>query len=138
MPANLVEGDDARDVAAYVAAVAGEPGKDEGLLASIGIKRNSKPIAAEGGTLTIPADASGALAFASTAATAPAGAIEIVMPNPSDLQHDIALEGDGKGPVVGKGGESRFTADLQPGKYTFLCTVTGHADGGMKGTLTVK
>jgi mono/diheme cytochrome c family protein len=138
MPKDLVTGDDARDVAAYIASVAGQPGKDEGLLASIGVKRNTKPILAKGGTLTIPADASGALAFASSQAEAPAGQVEIVMPNPSSLQHDISLQGDGKGPVVGQGGESRFSATLKPGKYTFLCTVPGHADGGMKGTLTVK
>lgn len=34
MPANLVTGDDAEDVAAYVAASAGVPGKDEGILAT--------------------------------------------------------------------------------------------------------
>ena len=27
---------------------------------------------------------------------------------------------------------------LKKGKYAFLCTVPGHAAGGMKGTLTVK
>jgi mono/diheme cytochrome c family protein len=138
MPANLVTGADKRDVAAYVASVAGQPGKDQGQLASIGAVRNTKPIAAQNGVLTIPADPTGALAFASTMATAPAGPIELVMPNPSPLQHDIALQGDGKGPVVGTGGSSRFTATLKPGKYEFLCTVPEHAEGGMKGTLTVK
>ena len=34
MPADIVTGDDAKDVAAYVAAVAAEPGKDGGLLAN--------------------------------------------------------------------------------------------------------
>lgn len=34
MPADLVTGEDAEDVAAYVAATAGVPGKDEGLLAT--------------------------------------------------------------------------------------------------------
>ena len=37
MPANLVRGDDARDVAAYVAAVAGVPGKDRGALETAGL-----------------------------------------------------------------------------------------------------
>jgi mono/diheme cytochrome c family protein len=138
MPADLVKGDDARDVAAYIAAVAGEPGKDEGQLASIGAPVNSKPIEAKNGVLELPADPNGRLAFASTMALAPAGMLEFVMANPSPIQHDIALQGDGKGPVVGTGGTSRFTANLKPGKYTFLCTVPGHADGGMKGTLTVK
>jgi mono/diheme cytochrome c family protein/plastocyanin len=138
MPANLVTGADKRDVAAYVASVAGQPGKDQGQLAAIGTVRNTKPITEKNGVLTIPADPTGALAYASTMAIASAGTVEIVMPNPSPLQHDIALQGDGKGPVVGTGGTSRFSATLKPGKYEFLCTVPGHADGGMKGTLTVK
>jgi len=40
--------------------------------------------------------------------------------------------------VVGSGGTSEVMENLTAGKYTFLCTVPGHADGGMKGELTVK
>jgi plastocyanin len=141
MPADLVKGDDRRDVAAYVAEVAGKPGQDTGLLASVGTTNNANKVAtAKGGTLTIPADPSGALAFAFGKATAPAGPITISMPNPSPIQHNIAITGPatGKGPVVGKGGDSTFKATLKPGAYTFLCEVPGHAAGGMKGTLTVK
>src|SRR5687768_8904945 len=36
MPANLVTGDDARDVAAYVASAAAKGGKDQGALAQVG------------------------------------------------------------------------------------------------------
>ena len=36
MPANLVTGEDARDVAAYVASAVSKGGKDQGALASIG------------------------------------------------------------------------------------------------------
>jgi mono/diheme cytochrome c family protein len=138
MPGDLVTGADAKDVAAYVASVAAEPGEDQGQLANIGTPVNTKPIPAQNGMLEMDANPQGKLAFASTMATAPAGPLQIIMKNPSSLQHDIALQGDGKGPVVGQGGTSRFTATLKPGKYTYLCTVPGHADGGMKGTLTVK
>jgi uncharacterized cupredoxin-like copper-binding protein len=63
------------------------------------------------------------------------------MKNLASIQHNIAVEGNGvnkKGAVVGKGQTSNVSVTLKPGKYTFLCTVPGHADGGMKGTLTVR
>jgi len=143
MPADLVTGDDARDVAAYVAAVAGQPGEDTGALAEAGAKVSSKPIVAEGGALEIAADPSGALAFASTKAEAKPGSVEVVMPNESSVQHNIALRDEGgqvvqEGEVVGQGGTSMFTAMLQPGTFAYVCTVPGHEEGGMKGELTVK
>jgi plastocyanin len=138
MPAGIVEGDDARDVAAYIAQVAGQPGDDRGVLAQIGGGcKDTKPIAAKGTTLTIPACDVGT-AFASAEATAPAGTLEIVMPNPQTTPHDIGIKGGQKGPVVGEGGESKFSADLKPGEYEYYCSVPGHEAGGMKGTLTVK
>ena len=71
-------------MAAYVAAVAGQRGKDAGALASAGApKVSNKPIAAKNGVLEMDADPTGALAFASTKATAPAGALEFVMGNES-------------------------------------------------------
>jgi mono/diheme cytochrome c family protein len=141
MPANLVEGDNRRDVAAYVASVAGKPGQDTGLLASVGGNQNANKTAVEkGGKLTIPADPSGALAFTFGKATGTPGPVTIDMPNPSPIQHNIAITGPakGQGPVVGKGGTSSFQVTLKPGSYTFLCEVPGHAAAGMKGTLTVK
>ena len=142
MPEDLVVGQDAEDVAAYVAAVAGQPGEDTGELAEAGASDVSKkPVTAKNGTLQIDAAESGALAFTAVAATAPAGSIEFVMENPSSVQHNIAVKDGGideKGPVVGSGGTSRLTADLKPGQYTFYCSVAGHEEGGMKGELTVK
>ena len=144
MPADLVGGQDAADVAAYVARVAGQPGEDTGALATAGAPEvSNKPIVAESGALEIPADPTGALAFASTKAEAPAGSIEVMMPNPSSVEHNIAIADEGgevieEGPVVGKGESSDLTADVEAGKYQFICTVAGHAEGGMKGELTVK
>lgn len=43
MPEDLVTGDDARDVAAYVGAVAGVPGEDTGQLASAGLAGATDP-----------------------------------------------------------------------------------------------
>jgi plastocyanin len=139
MPAGLVKGQDAEDVAAYVGSVAGKTGKDTGLLAQVGTTNTASKTAVEkGGKLTIPADPTGALAYEFGKATATAGKVTISMPNQAPIQHDISIQGDGKGPVVGTGGTSTFTTTLKPGTYTFLCTVPGHAQAGMKGTLTVK
>jgi len=143
MPPDLVKGEDAKDVAAYVAQVAGQSGEDEGRLASAGAPEvSNKPIPAEGGKLAIDANPSGALAFASTKAMAPPGPLEILSANESPVQHNIAIkDASGKlveGNVVGTGGTSTLQADLQPGTYEFLCTVPGHEEGGMKGELTVK
>src|SRR5215213_7383068 len=53
MPANLVTGDDAHDVAAYVGRVAAKGGKDTGALATAG-QAQQKPLAkAANGTVTI-------------------------------------------------------------------------------------
>jgi plastocyanin len=90
--------------------------------------------------LHIEADPSGALRFNKTTLSASAGKLTIVMANPSPLQHDVAIQGNGvdiAGNVVSNGGTSTVSANLKPGAYTFLCTVDGHADAGMKGTLTV-
>ena len=139
MKPGLVKGDDARDVAAYVAYAAARPGKDSGLLAAAAQPKKGPPIAAKGGKLTIPADPTGALAFTSDKANAPAGAVTVESPNESPIQHNIALKPGGPiGPVVGSGGNSTFKVTLKPGDYTFYCSVPGHEAGGMKGTLTVK
>lgn len=141
MPKDLVEGQDAGDVAAYVAMVAGQPGEDTGELAQAGKpKVSKKPVVAQNGRLQIDADESGALAFVAINAEAPAGSIEFVMENPSPIQHNIAVKNGTtqEGPVVGTGGTSSFTADLKPGKYVFYCSVPGHEEGGMKGNLTVE
>jgi plastocyanin len=94
----------------------------------------------EATTLEIPADAGGDPAFQKDSLTAPAGEITLVMFNPSSEVHNISIEGDGvdeKGELVGEGETSRVTAVLEPGEYTFYCSVPLHRDGGMEGTLTV-
>jgi len=80
------------------------------------------------------------LAFVPNKLSAPAGRIMIRMTNPSQLQHSIALAVTGipPGPVVGHGGVSEVVANLSPGTYTFYCTVPGHREAGMTGTLTVR
>ena len=139
MPAKIVTGDAAKDVAAYVAFVAAKGGEDEGPLAKVGVPEAGGTAEAENGTLEIPA--TGATAFAVKDATAPAGALTIRSENQTPVPHNIAVEGAGvdeAGPVVQQDGVSEVQADLQAGEYTFYCSVPGHREGGMEGTLTVE
>jgi plastocyanin len=92
-------------------------------------------------TLNLEADPGGNLSFNKKALSASAGKVTIDMKNPSPVQHNVAIKGDGvdeTGPVVSSGGTSKVTADLKAGTYTFYCSVDGHEQAGMKGTLTVK
>ncbi len=91
-----------------------------------------------GQTIEIPADST-RLAFSRASATAESGAVTLKMPNPSAIPHNIALRApDKKGEVVTQGGVSEVSADLPAGTYTYYCSVPGHLEAGMKGTLTVK
>jgi plastocyanin len=141
MPAKLVTGDDAKDVAAYVAEAAAKPGKDTGALAQAGAAKAEGTAEAKGGVLTIPADPGGSIAYQFADAVAPAGQIDIKSPNESGTPHDISIEGNGvdeHGEVVQDGGVSEVKLNLKPGEYTFYCSVPGHREGGMEGKLTVK
>ncbi len=141
MPADLVTGDDARDVAAYVAMAAARGGEDSGRLAEVGATEAEGTAEAKGGELEIPADPSGSLAYTFASAQAPAGALTLLSPNESSVPHNIAVEGNGVnelGPVVQGGAVSELEVELEPGEYVFYCSVPGHREGGMEGELTVE
>jgi plastocyanin len=141
MPAMLVTGQKAQDVAAYVARVAAVPGQDTGALAAAVAAVKQKSVTEQNGTLQIDADPNGQLKFLASSATATAGKVTLRMKNASTVPHDIAIRGNGisqVGPVVSGGGTSTVTGSLKPGTYTFYCSVDGHEAAGMKGTLKVK
>jgi plastocyanin len=94
-----------------------------------------------GGALALSADPGGDLSFDKDSLEAPAGEVTIRMANPSSLPHNVSLEGDGveeEGATVEEGGTSEVSADVSAGEYTFYCSVPGHREGGMEGTLTVR
>jgi len=91
--------------------------------------------------LALTADPTGATRFDKTALTATAGQVTITMTNPSPVGHNVALKGNGvdeKGEVVQGDEKSTVQATVEAGQYEFYCSVPGHEQSGMKGTLTVK
>ena len=92
-----------------------------------------------GTTLELAADPGGGFSFDKKTLEAPAGTITIHLTNDASIPHDIAVEGNGvdeKSETV-TNGDTSLTVDLEPGEYTFYCSVPGHRPGGMEGTLTV-
>jgi plastocyanin len=103
---------------------------------------------AEGGTagsastIDFEANPEGMLMFEEKSVTAKAGKDTIDFTNPASLPHSVAIE-DSSGKVIAETetiteGTASTTVELEPGTYTFFCTVPGHRQAGMEGTLTVK
>lgn len=92
--------------------------------------------------LALSADPSGQFKYDKTSLQTSPGRVTITMTNPSPVPHNVSLRGNGvneEGDTVQGDGKSTVEADLQPGaSYEFYCSVPGHEQGGMKGTLTVK
>ncbi|HEU4392493.1 MAG TPA: plastocyanin/azurin family copper-binding protein, partial [Solirubrobacterales bacterium] len=93
-----------------------------------------------GGTLALAADPS-AIAYDKTALVSAPGEVTIDFTNPAALEHDVAIEDESGEELAGSDligeGETSVSAELAPGLYTFFCTVPGHREAGMEGTLTV-
>ena len=92
-------------------------------------------------TVAFTADPSGALAFEEDSAEATAGTVTVELTNDSEVPHDVQIEGpDGDigGTEEVSGGSTTAEVDLEPGDYTFYCSVAGHREAGMEGDLTVE
>ena len=95
-----------------------------------------------GASLSVAADSEGQLKFDTTSLPAKAGAVSIDFTNMSSLGHNITVESS-SGSVVGstptfQGGSKTLSLSLKAGTYKFYCSVPGHRQAGMEGTITVK
>jgi plastocyanin len=95
-----------------------------------------------GGVVEVEADPSGNLAFTTDQLTAEAGKVKVTFSNPSPIGHDADFE-DASGAIVAKTNvitesSESTTGEFEPGEYTYFCSVPGHREAGMEGTLTVE
>jgi plastocyanin len=93
-------------------------------------------------TLHLAAAKTGALMYNTMTLSAKAGKVTIDFTNPSAVPHNVSVQKGTSGPNIAatptfaKGTKS-ITMNLTAGKYTFYCSVPGHRQAGMVGTLTV-
>jgi plastocyanin len=91
-------------------------------------------------TLQLAADET-AIAFDKDELSAKAGTVTIDFENPSAIPHNVVIEKDGEelaGTPEFTNGKKSVSTELEAGSYTFVCTVPGHEEAGMVGTLTVE
>jgi plastocyanin len=97
----------------------------------------NKPV--EPGARKVPIEAT-SFEFAPDEITADAGEDLAIVLNSDDISHDFVIDGQG-GHIVGTDGSGTARGGLtidKPGSYTFYCSLPGHRDGGMEGTIVVK
>jgi plastocyanin len=103
---------------------------------------------AEGGTagsasaVDISAVEGSDLAYEQKSVDATAGKVTVNFTNPQAIPHDVDIE-DASGEDVGETDlvsedSASVEVDLKPGAYTFFCSVPGHREAGMEGTINVK
>lgn len=111
-----------------------------------GSASTSAPVTSSQGTgaskLSLEANAEGQLAYNTKSLSAKSGTISIDFTNKSSLEHNVTIESAsgekvGATPTFG-GGSKTLSVSLKPGTYKFFCSVPGHRQAGMEGTLTVK
>jgi plastocyanin len=104
------------------------------------------------GTTTAPATGAQAIAVAANpegqfkymppTLSAKAGNVTIAFTNLAPVEHNLTVASP-SGAVLGAtptfmGATKTVTVSLTPGTYKFYCTVPGHRQAGMEGTLVVK
>lgn len=70
--------------------------------------------------------------------TVDAPSFSLELRNEGAIEHDFSVE-DTDVKIFAKAAETATgEIEMEPGTYTFFCSIPGHREGGMEGTLTVK
>jgi plastocyanin len=102
---------------------------------------SSGATAAKGNTINLGVMGS-MLMFSTKTLTAKAGKVNIVFTNNSGTGHNVTVQEGTGGKVLGatptfSSGMHTLTLTLKKGTYTYYCSVPGHRQAGMQGTLKV-
>lgn len=95
-----------------------------------------------GSTIKFEANPEGKLMFTTMTATGKAGNDTIDFKNPSSTPHNVSIE-NSSGKKIAETetiseSETSIQVELEAGKYTFFCSIPGHREAGMEGTLTIE
>jgi len=98
------------------------------------------PNAAGGAPSTSPTVKAGDLFFDPKEFTIPANTdVSVTLTNEGALQHDFVIdELSVNSGLVDPGGSTTFTINGAAGQYQYYCSVPGHREAGMVGTLTIQ
>jgi plastocyanin len=160
MPSDVVQGRQAAEVANFVAVVTGAGGgtvatnggpsaapststSSSSSSSSTTTSTTSAPSSTAGQKLAVAAAKGGALKYNVSTLSAKAGKVTFAFTNDSPLPHNLTIQRGTNGRILGAtptfaGGTKTLTLTLPAGTYKFFCSVPGHRQAGMLGTLTVR
>lgn len=72
--------------------------------------------------------------------TAPAGPLTFALDNQGNIVHNVVIDSVGEAPIVEAAGGEMATGNvtLEAGSYNYYCSIVGHREAGMEGTLEVQ
>jgi uncharacterized cupredoxin-like copper-binding protein len=88
-------------------------------------------------TVAVTAGKPSELRFTLSKKAVPKGSVTFKVTNRGTLGHDFKIAGKKTAKLSPGKSTTLKIVFKKPGKYAFLCTVPGHAAGGMKGVLRV-
>ena len=95
-----------------------------------------------GAIVSLTANPDGELAYEESTLSAPSGTVTIEFDNPASIGHDVVVEDQNATEItrtdVITGDMATAVGEFEAGDYTYYCSVDGHRDAGMEGTLTVE
>lgn len=117
-------------------------GDDDGGVAEPDTEAVEEEVTSATAELKVSAPADGSLEFDQDSLETEAGTVTAQFENPAPLAHDFCIEQDGEDlgctSLIADGDTTTEDFELEPGEYTYYCSVAGHREGGMEGTLTVE